>query len=88
MHALNFWRYVTRYQPTVKKAIRGYFNQPTTETVRPVETELCSEEEARQKFQEFLDCYETGGGANLRVELVSGLPGVRLTLVGDWEDMS
>lgn len=71
---LNFWRYVTRYQPS-------------EEPVRPVETELCSEEEARQKFAEFLDRYEGGGGANLRVELVSGLPGIRLTLVGDWEDM-
>lgn len=76
---LDFWRYVTRYQAQAAHLV---------DEVRPVKTELCSEEEARQKFQEFLDSYETGGGANLRVELVSGLPGVRLTLVGDWEDMS
>ncbi len=72
--ALNFWRYVTRYQPPV-------------EPVRPVEAELCSEEQARQKFEKFFEHYEKGGGADLRVELVRGLPGIRFTLVGSWDDM-
>ena len=61
---------------------------PAVDEVRPIEAELCSEKEARQRLEEFFDRYERGGGANLRVELVSGLPGVRLTLVGDWDDMS
>ena len=80
MHPLDFWRYVTRYQ-----------SRPTTPPyegeVRPVTTKLCSEEEARQKLEEFFDRYEKGGGADLRVELVRGLLGIRFTLVGDWDDM-
>lgn len=56
--------------------------------VRPADTELCSEDEARQKFEEFFERYERGGGADLRVELVRGLPGIRFTLVGSWDDMS
>ena len=55
---------------------------------RPIETEFCSEAEARRKLEEFFTHYEKGGGSGLRVELVRGLPGIRFTLVGSWEDMS
>lgn len=60
--------------------------EPTTEVpVRQIETILCSEDEARDKFEEFFTRYERGGGSNLRVELVRGLPGIRFVLVGDWD---
>jgi len=61
---------------------------PPKNEQRTIKTELCSEEEARQKLEEFFKHYERGGGADLRVELVRGLPGIRFTLVGSWDDMS
>ncbi len=61
---------------------------PRLSDARPVKAELCSEEQARQKFEEFFQRYEKGGGADLRVELVSGICGLRFTLVGSWDDMS
>ncbi len=60
---------------------------PSSDEVRPIEAELCTPEEARIKFEEFFTHYQKGGGANLRVELVRGLPGIRFTLVSDWGDM-
>ncbi len=76
---------------TIRKFILEYIcnvsSTPPPREVRPVEAEPCVEEEARQKLEEFFEHYQIGGGANLRVELVRGLPGIRFTLVGDWDDM-
>lgn len=62
--------------------------KPAVDGVRPIEAEACTEAEARAKLEEFFKCYERGGGANLRVELARGLPGIRFVLVGSWDDMS
>ena len=73
--------------PPNKQAKQGV-PPPSSDEVRPIEAELCTPEEARTKFDEFFKHYQKGGGANLRVELVRGLPGIRFTLVCDWDDMS
>ncbi len=72
---------------TLRKFILEYICN-VSPTPRPIKTVPCSEEDARQKLEEFFKHYEKGGGADLRVELVRGLPGIRFTLVGSWDDMS
>jgi len=82
--------YICNVSPTPppNKRMKQGVPPPLLDEVRPIEAELCTPEEARTKFDEFFKHYQKGGGANLRVELVRGLPGIRFTLVGSWDDMS
>ncbi len=73
--------------PEIDEALHEGVEVQAREDVRPVNAELCSPDEADQKFQEFFERYTQGGGSNLRVELVSGLTGIRFTLVSSWDDM-
>lgn len=77
---VDWWRAVTRYQ-------RPAIVLPDKDEVRPIKTEACTKEEALRKFAEYFDIYEVGGGADLRMEMVRGLEGVRFTVVFGWGDM-
>ena len=74
--------------PPQNKRVKQGVPPPSSDEVRPIEAESCTPEEARTKLDEFFKHYEKGGGGDLRVELVRGLPGIRFTLVGSWDDMS
>lgn len=73
-HAIEFGRTVVREALAEREG-------------RETNAQLCTETEVRGQVDEFLERYRRAGGEGLRAELVRGLPGMRLTIVCDWEDM-
>lgn len=57
-----------------------------SEGVREISTKVCSAEDLERAFKTFLGRFH-GEGEGLRMELITGIEGMRLVAVFNWDDM-